>query len=503
MKTFKGLRLRVEEAHRRLALGEPRGLDLYSLIRLRDHLARLEREAPMAVLAIYVSVESRLSPLKAFEVLAGLESLPSVSLEASRIIRDSKLGLRTLYEQLMIEAKQARGVWGRLLGALASSEASGLDPRLAMRDLVISTLRDLKTGYEKMARRFQALISSASVIFGAFPMMLTVMLSILASGNMYPVLAATTLFNAFLATTWLLTVDSQVPDILDYKVFYRKNLTRWLPIGAAVGALVYAGFVYFPGSLVYRSSLALCLGALTFSLPVSIRWRLQSRVQSELMEGLPVVLREVAAQVEKGYSPHQALENVASMGSSSKYVSKLLSLIIKEARVYGSLREAYSKIADLLPKPWKVSLELLALGEEMGSGASAIHALADSMAEYVATMRELRRLTSPYKWLSLAMSILTLSLLAYISRMVMVKMAQIGALMAAGGATVTMPFTPPTPEELPKLLDVVFLQASANSIILSIVTGKTVGWRMGDSIVEVLKASAAVIAFTLFMWLAG
>jgi len=458
---------------------------------------RLEREAPLAAIAAQVVVEADRSPLEAVSVLASLDSLPSVSEAAEGVIKKSLLSLKPLHEQLYEERRD--GTWGRILSTVAYVEASGLDPRAVFKDLVKTALRDLRASYEQLSDRFQAMIRVAGVAFGAFPMMVSVMLAILASDSVIPLLLAFTLVNLVLAALWTLLADLQIPEIADYAPFYRRVLAKWLPLGAAVGAASYLGLLYLPVSLVYRSPLSLSLGALAFSLPAYLEWRLQAKVQDELLESLPLVLRGVAEQVSKGFSVHQALENVAKAGGLPRYADKLLTLILKEARIYGSLRDAYVKVRDLLPKPWRFSLELLVVAEEVGAGAGAIHSLADSVAEYVASVREFRRKTGAYKWLSLGMAALTLALLGFISHTVMARMAAIG-LLAEQNPAVTLPFKPPTPDQLPALKDSIYLAAAANSLALAVVTGKTSGWRMGDALPELLKTSALLLALLVALW---
>ena len=57
----------------------------------------------------------------------------------------------------------------------------------------------------------------------------------------------------------------------------------------------------------------------------------------------------------------------------------------------GSLRDAYNKVKTLLPKPWRISLELISLIEEMGAGSGAVHALSDAMGQYILALREFKR----------------------------------------------------------------------------------------------------------------
>ena len=472
-------------------------------LRERIRRARLEREATYAVLAVEVGVESGLSPLKSFELLADMDSIPNVGGEVLRIKRDALLNLRHLSEQIAVESKEAGGTWGRLLSTIAYVEKSGLDPVVALRDLLKTVLRDLRTDYERLSQRFRTLVSSSNVMFGAFPMMVAVILTILSSGSVLPAMVMFMTFNCLAALLWIVSVDAQVPEIADYRPFYRRITLKYLPISLVAGISVYLGLVYTPAVLIFHKVLTLTSAALIFTLPSYFEWRIQDSATRQLLEDLPRILRDVAEQVDKGYGVHRALENAYSTGGYQKYTMKLLSLLIKEARIKGSLREAYDRVKSLLPKPWRISLELLVLIEETGAGAGATHALADSMHEYMLMIREFRRSTSAYKYLSLGMTALTVALILFIMNTVMVKLVLVGALLAENPGIVTLPFSPPTPEELPIIKDYIFLLIALNSLILSIVTGKTCGWRLGDSIAQLLKTSILLlIALSLSSFIA-
>lgn len=119
--------------------------------------------------------------MRAFEELSRLKALKHVSFEVDRIKRDAILNRKHLSEQLVIEAKNATGTWAKLLRVLVSLERIGGDPKLVLRDLMRETLRDLKVYYEVLARRFQSMISASNVMFGAMPMMLSILFTLLAS----------------------------------------------------------------------------------------------------------------------------------------------------------------------------------------------------------------------------------------------------------------------------------------------------------------------------------
>ena len=492
-----GWRERVEKAHRRLILGEPSGLGLKSLIKYKSHLSKLEREAPFVVIATNIAVESGLDPLKSFEILETVDSLPASSFEAKRIKRDCIIYARHPSEQLREEVKEARGLWKKLVSTIVSIEASGLDTKLLFKDLRNLVLADLRADYDRLTNRFKSLVSTASVLFGAMPMMVAVTLALFASGSIVPFMLTIIIVNAIIAGLWIMLVDFQVPDTADYSGFYKATLVKWLPIGVAVGLATYFSWIMTPFTLTLRSTASLCLGTVAFSLPFYLDWRRQTRVFNELLDDLPLVLRDIAEQVDREFSPHQAVENIYSVGGYGRYTMRLISLLVKEARVAGSLRDAYEKIKNLLPKPWKISLELISLIEEMGAGSAAVHALSDAIGEYMVALREFRRGIMGYRWLSLFMTLLTLFLLIFLSNTVMPKYAMLGLLLEENQAMFTMPVQPPKPEELPSIKDVIYLMVAANSIALSLVIGKTSGWTIGEGVKEVLKTCMIILAVVL------
>lgn len=217
-------------------------------------------------------------------------------------------------------------------------------------------------------------------------------------------------------------------------------------------------------------------------------------IQEELFESLPVFLRSIAEQTSKGFSVGQAIENILESGGLGKYTSRLISLIVKEARIFGSLRDAYNRLKDLLPFPWRVTLELLSLADELGSGSGALHRLADTMSEYMISIREFKSSATGYSWLSMIMSALTLILMMVVSNTVMVKLALIGSVLEENPGMISLPFKPPSPSELPILKDWIYLMITSNLLTLAVVTGKTLGWCIGDSIKEILKTSLLILA---------
>ncbi|RLF23099.1 MAG: hypothetical protein DRN15_07125 [Thermoprotei archaeon] len=473
------------------------------VLKLRSHLSSLEHEAPFAILMINVGVHAGLPPLRAFEELAKLDVLKAISFEVRRILRDSCLYRRHLSEQLAVEAKQAAGTWAKLLRALVSLERIGGDPRLVLRDLMRETLRDLRVHYESLARRFQSMISASNVLFGAMPMMLSVLFTLLASEAVISMVVGFMILNALMATLYLMTVDMQIPRTTSFTRTYAKIVLRWLPLGIGLGLLAYMGFIRIPISLIAPKAVAISIGALAFSLPAYLEFRLHARVVDELLENLPTVLRDIADEVERGFSPHQALERLYENATYGKFTDRFIALLVKRARVLGSLRDALRGIEHLLPIQMRLSLWLLTLGEELGASSGVYHGLADAMLEYYLALRSFKRGCQGYRLMALGMVALTIGLVITLFSTLVSRIAIVGQLVSSAEGLVSLPFSIASPELLPVIKDWVYAGVAVNSLILALVTGKTLDWRIGGSFRDLIIVSIMLLGTLMIGLITG
>ena len=479
----------------------------YPVLKLKSHLSALEKEAPFSVLAVCTGAYAGLPPLRAFGELVNLPVLEHTRYEVSRILRDATLNRRHLSEQLIIEARGTGGSWGRLLRALISLERTGGDPKLVLRDLMRETLRDLRVSYDILAGRFRSMISACSVVFGAMPMMLTVLFTILASEIVIPLVLGFVGLNIVIAVLYSLVVDAQVPRTISYLKVYKYILLKWAPLGVGVGVLSYFGLIRLPILVVAHTGMSLALGVLAFSIPAYIEFKVHARAVDEILENLPLVLRDLADEVSRGFSPHLALERLHENAVYGKYTDRLIALLVKRGRVQGSLRDALKGIEKLMPVQLRLSLWLVVNGEELGATPDVYNELADTMLEYSMCLRGFKRSCESYRYLGIGMCILSIGLVLGLFATLISRIATIGALMRdqAGGVVPAMPFMIASPEQLPMIKNVVYFGVVANSIVLAVTTGKTLDWRFGGSFRDMVIVTAvlilAVVLGVLMGWL--
>ena len=481
-----------DEAYRYFGAGYPRGLGYKLISRLRAHRSRLRREAPFASIAAYMLALSGLNPLRAFEQLSRLSSLSHVALEVNRLRRDAFLSMRHLSEVLSDEAKKWGGVWGQLLSSIVTAERTGLDPRVSLRDNVNQALNSLRADFRRLEAQFEGMIRTSTIIFGSAPMMIILIVSLFAPSMLLPVLIGLLTLLFTFALLWMGMIDSMVPRWTDYSSFYKRASTYWLPPALAVGAAVYFGLVQFPLTLVVSKAAAVVTAAVTFTVPFSLQWGLRSRVSRELLDDLPVVLRDIAEQVERGATIVQALEVSARVGSYRKYTARLLNLLAVQARVQGSLREGFKKVERLLPHPWRVAFDLLVLAQEAGGGSEAVHALSDAMNQYTAMIRSYKKSVGPYRNMSLLLPLATLGMATLIGVVLLPRIA-----LAASGMQLTGFSLPllalPTLEEVPVIRDWLYTAITLTGLLMALVVGKCADWTLGDAVVLASRVSVLLL----------
>ncbi|MCD6155418.1 MAG: type II secretion system F family protein [Candidatus Verstraetearchaeota archaeon] len=473
----------------------------YPAFKFKSHVKAVEREASFAILAVNIGVNAGLSPVKAFEELAEMNVLKAVSSEVKRILRDCSLYRRHLSEQMAVEARRAGGLWAKLIKILVSLERVGGDPKFALGDLMNETLRDLKIQYEVLSNRFRSMISSSNVLFGALPMMLSVLFTLTASQSIIPIILSFTVLNIFTAIFYMLLVDGQIPQITSYMQVYMKIVFKWLPLSLSFGAILHYGFIEMPLTLIASKAVTVTIASLIFNLPAWVEFKIHAKAIDEILEYLPTILRDLADEIERGFTPHQALENISGNASYGKFTDKFIALLVKRARIYGSLRDALTGIGDLLPIQARLALWLIILGEELGATSTIYHELADLMFEYYLALKSFRRSCQGYRWMAIGLAALTITLVITLFSTLISKISLIGQAAFQAGQFLTLPFNIADPGQLPKIKDWIYTSISLNSIILGLTAGKTLDWRIGGgfrdaTIISTIMLAALTLTFT-------
>ncbi len=466
------------------------------ILRLRSHRVGIEQEAPFAVLAVSMLVNAGIPPLAALEALAELDViLPHCAFEVNRIRRDSILNIRHMSEQLVYEAARATGIWGRLLDAIVTLERTGWEPKQYMRDLANLVIQDIRADLARNADYFRTLLSTATVLFGALPMMLAVLFTILASVMIVPLVMVFIILTCFMTFVFTIIVDARVPEITSYVPAYLRIARKWIPLGIAVATALLtfmrylSNFIQTPMALL--SSIALC----AFATPAWLEFRTHARAVDQIIDRLPIFLRDIADEVHRGIPPFMAIEYISETHSYGIWMDRLISLLVRRMRLTGSLRSAVEGIEHLLPHPFRVSLGLVILGEEYGASAEAYHILADIMSEYMLSIREFRRGNQSYRWVALGIVFMSIALVVVLFNTVVMKIAIAGEMIQR--APTPLPLLIVTPEQVPMLKDWIYTMLVINSSTLGIVIGKTLDWRIGGGFREMALVSSSFLLLLL------
>ena len=226
-----------------------------------------------------------------------------------------------------------------------------------------------------------------------------------------------------------------------------------------------------------------------------IEFKVHARAVDEILKNLSLVLRELADEVSRGFSPHLALERLHENAVYGKYTDRLIALLVKRGRVQGSLRDALKGIEELMPVQLRLSLWLVVNGEELGATPDVYNELADTMLEYSLCLRGFKRSCESYRYLGIGMCILSIGLVLGLFATLISRIATIGALMRdqAGSVVPAMSFMIASPEQLPMIKNTVYFGVVANSIVLAVTTGKTLDWRFGGSFRDMVIVTAVLV----------
>ncbi len=466
------------------------------LFSLRSHYTELESEAPFAILAVTMLVNSGIPPLVAFEALSDLRDiLPHCSFEILRIKRDSMLHTRHISEQLRFELPHAKGTWSRLLYAIVNIERTGRSPERLMLDLMNLVMQDLRTELSRRSEYFRTLLSIVIVLFGAFPMLSAVLFTILASIMIIPIVFVFVFLSIFIGIAYMVLIDTQVPRIIDYTAIYRKISLKYIPLSIIISVLFYSLVMYFNLTLPIMRATSLAVSLMIFALPAWIEFRREASIVDDIVEKLPILMRDLADEIYRGAPPLLALERISEVHSYDVWMDRLISLIIRRIRITGSIREALKGIQSLLPYPMRIALGLLTLSEEYGARAESYHLLADILNEYMISVREFRKGNQIYRWVSLFIVTLSLSLIYILFHIVVYKVAMISELIREVPSP--LPISVIKPNEIPIAKDAIYSMVLVNSFILSLIIGKTLDWRIGSGFREAFIISVMMILIVL------
>jgi len=383
-----------------------------------------------------------------------------------------------------------------LLDAITSIERTGREPKGVMQDVLNLVMQDLRTDFSRRSEYFRTLLSVVIVLFGAFPMMVAVLLTILASMMVLPLAIAFTFVSIMMSAGYIALIDAQVPKLADYTVVYKRILIRCLPLSISfVATLYFLANVPIIRFITSYKALIFLLASLFFVVPGYIEFKREARVVDEILEMLPNVIRDLADEIHRGSPPAIALERISESHSYGEWMDRLISLLIRRLRITGSLKEALRGLEPFLPEPMKVALGLMIVSEEYGARPESYHMLADILNEYMLSIREFKRGNQMYRWVSLSMVFLSVILVFVLFKTVVARIAMVSKIISVSPTPI--PISIVTPEEIPAIRDWMYLMIAVNSSSLALAMGKTLDWRVGGGFRDLILVCIFIIVILI------
>ncbi|MCS7386517.1 MAG: hypothetical protein NDF55_07285 [archaeon GB-1867-005] len=236
----------------------------------------------------------------------------------------------------------------------------------------------------------------------------------------------------------------------------------------------------------------------TITIPAWIEFKVHANTIDEILENLPAILRDLADEVDQGFSPHQALERLFENATYGKFTDKFIALLVKRARVFGSLRDSLTGIEHLLPVQARLALWLIILGEELGATSSVYHELADAMHEYYLSLKSFKRSCQGFRWMAIGLVALTIGLVITLFSTLISRISIISELAFKAEGIISLPFNIAGLTQLPTIKDWIYASVALNSIVLALTAGKTLDWRLGGAFRDVALVSTIILLALIF-----
>jgi len=352
------------------------------------------------------------------------------------------------------------------LTSMASTQRSGGDVYVVLREKLQSLYADMKSSLELLGEKFNAVASFIFMIYVLLPMFMLSIGIVLGGVNGYIILTSFFILNTFFSFICWFLVDAVVPKELLAKPSYKP--LALLPIGLFLIPVKLINCVEIPplfDKLHYFTALAITTGLIFPSIYVL---KTRSR-QKRIINALPSFLRDVSERVKKGESPGLAIRWLSSNRSYNKCFDEALRRISAFIRSGAGIGEA----ARLLDIPWtaKISLELLDATEQTGADPSLVEFMAENINQLFTAMRMLKSRVRFFKlivYLSVGMLAFTIALSSTIMNVLSLTYQQASGLAGQIAGVLTIPQI----EDVEYITTIASVGAIYTAVLLGLIGGK-------------------------------
>ena len=478
----------------------------YPIYRLKAHYSRLEDESIWGVFASTVYAYSGIHPLKIFIILGNKEYIfPSLSFEVNRIIRDSRIKMIPLLEVLKDEYMKARGFWRMFLGTVITLETTGGDVTTYFRDLYKDAVNELRIKFRNQAREMTGVSSAVTIFLAILPASLIIMLVILASSMVLSIAPIIILLDLVVGLMIGLVADSFSPRILSYSNVYKRIIAKYLPIGVSIGVSSYLGIIRAPLTLKFNLVISIISGVLSFSIPAYIEFRRHSRAIDNMLDMLPIFIRDLADEIKRGISPVDAISKIIEVRSYNKYVDKLLRLLLNKINLQG-LRKALNDLKPYLPRQFFFALDVIGDADEIGARAEVFDVLADIMHDWIESLKEYKGAVRLGRYTALLSIVSALGIVIFLFGSIVRKIALAGDMIRRASSSlygIPISIDIATTSMIPLLKSLTFTIIEIAGIVLAFTSAKSSSFRFGDGFRDSIIISSMILVLLIIASFTG
>lgn len=473
------------------------GFTLYytPIVKANIFQSRLRRELPWIAAYFVNNAAVGIPPTVSLEgVIAREETFPAFARLARMVSKVRVLKAMDPFSAIAWHADKFTDPDLRdFLMSMASTQRSGGDVYVVLREKLQSLYAEMKSSLEILGEKFNAVASFIFMVYVLLPMFMLSIGIVLGGIKGSTILASFFILNTFFSFTCWILVDAIMPKELLVKPSYKPLVL--LPLGLILipikllnDTAPYLNLLF--SKLYYFISLIIIVG-LTFSAIYALKIRNRQR---KIINALPSFLRDVSERVKKGESPGLAIGWLSSNRSYNRCFDEVLRRVSALMRAGARVREA----ARLVSMPWiaKVSFELLDAAEQTGADPLLVEFIAESSNQLFTAIRALKSRVRFFKliiYVSVGMLAFTVALSSIIMDILALTYQQAGGLASQMVGVLTLP----SMEDAEYITTMASVGVVYTAVLLGLMGGKG---GEGGSIVDGLIHALLCVVLTVFLF---
>lgn len=480
-----------------------------------EHVKDCEREAPYLNTLMTLFAAGGLPPHQALNYIPETSDVfPASAKMVNRINKVKNLFALDEVTAIEVDAKQSPSHYiFDFLMSLVAAETRGGNVYNILRDKMRSSFNELKQRYSALSSQMKTVSDVVLILFGVLPMAVYTIFSMFASAQtIMQCILYSLIINPILGIMIVYIIDAMYPKTpVSYKEYY-KRLAYFIPIGLIFSILSYYVFPYLPlpsfrtehfkSTETYRISFAVGIGIIVTFLEEAIHFTLELSRLNSIDAALPSFIRDLTEEVKKGESPSLAINSLISTRSYGVALDEVLKTINAALKVGYNLTDAIKFVRKKISWQSNLILTLTAIADWIGLKVEVFEELTEVTREIRDLISAAKSSIAPMKMFGIVTALLVVGTTGILINAFIIPISNLGERLSGVSETPVSigGFSPVKPEQLPLLIDSIFLGSILTVTLLGLLTGKMSEGNLASGFLYVvIMVSLSLVSIVLIM----